>query len=50
MFIYFKKIIELVEGKIIISYKGRTYQEGKKIGFVDVFVAIYCIIRYSIFN
>ena len=33
-----------------ISYKGRTYQEGKKIGFVDVFVAIYCIIRYSIFN
>ena len=30
-----------------VSYKGRTYQEGKKIGFVDVLVAIYCIVRYS---
>ena len=33
-----------------ISYKGRTYLEGKKIGFVDVLVAIYCIVRYSFFD
>ena len=36
--------------EIGISYRGRTYEEGKKIGLLDVFVAIYCIIRYSIFN
>ena len=33
-----------------VSYRGRTYEEGKKIGFLDAFVAIYCIIRYSIFD
>jgi glycosyltransferase involved in cell wall biosynthesis len=29
-----------------ISYYGRTYQEGKKIGWKDGFRAIYCIIKY----
>jgi glycosyltransferase involved in cell wall biosynthesis len=29
-----------------ISYYGRTYEEGKKIGWKDGFRAIYCIIRY----
>ena len=33
-----------------ISYRGRTYKEGKKIGFLDVLVAIYCIVRYSLFQ
>lgn len=33
-----------------ISYYGRTYQEGKKIGWVDGFRAIYCIFRYNIFK
>ena len=33
-----------------VSYRGRTYEEGKKIGLLDAFVAIYCIIRYSIFD
>ena len=28
-----------------ISYYGRTYEEGKKIGWKDVFRAIYCIIK-----
>lgn len=32
-----------------ISYYGRTYQEGKKIGWKDGFKAIYCIVRYNIF-
>jgi glycosyltransferase involved in cell wall biosynthesis len=30
-----------------ISYFGRTYDEGKKIGWRDGFQAIYCIVRYS---
>ncbi len=32
-----------------ISYYGRTYQEGKKIGWKDGIRAIYCIIKYNIF-
>ncbi len=32
--------------EIPISYSGRTYEEGKKIGLKDVFPALYCIIRY----
>lgn len=30
-----------------ISYYGRTYEEGKKIGWKDGFRAIYCIIKYN---
>jgi glycosyltransferase involved in cell wall biosynthesis len=33
-----------------ISYYGRTYSEGKKIGWKDGFRAIYCIIKYNIFK
>jgi len=33
-----------------ISYYGRTYQEGKKIGWKDGFRALYSIIKYNIFN
>lgn len=33
-----------------ISYYGRTYEEGKKIGWKDGFRAIYCILRYNIFD
>ena len=33
-----------------ISYTGRTYQEGKKIGWKDGVWAIYCILRYNIFR
>ena len=32
-----------------ISYYGRTYQEGKKIGWKDGFRAIYCILKYNMF-
>ena len=32
-----------------ISYYGRTYQEGKKIGWKDGFRAIYCILKYNLF-
>ncbi len=31
-----------------ISYYGRTYEEGKKIGWRDGFRAIYCIIKYNL--
>lgn len=30
-----------------IGYSGRTYQEGKKIGWKDGFRALYCILKYS---
>ena len=30
-----------------ISYYGRTYDEGKKIGWRDGFRAIYCILKYN---
>jgi glycosyltransferase involved in cell wall biosynthesis len=33
-----------------ISYYGRTYEEGKKIGWKDGFRAIYCIFKYRFFN
>lgn len=36
--------------EIGISYYGRTYEEGKKIGWKDGFRAIFCIIKYNIFK
>lgn len=33
-----------------ISYYGRTYEEGKKIGWKDGFRAIYCILKYGLFK
>ena len=32
-----------------ISYSGRTYMEGKKIGWKDGFSALWCIIKYNLF-
>ena len=33
-----------------ISYYGRTYAEGKKINWKDGLRAIYCILKYNLFN
>jgi glycosyltransferase involved in cell wall biosynthesis len=33
--------------EIPVSYHGRTYREGKKIGLKDGFQALYCILRYA---
>jgi len=33
-----------------ISYYGRTYEEGKKINWKDGFQAIYCILKYNIWE
>jgi len=33
-----------------ISYYGRTYSEGKKIGWRDGTRAIYCILKYNLFR
>lgn len=33
-----------------ISYYGRTYEEGKKIGWKDGFRALYCIVKYNWFR
>lgn len=36
--------------EVPISYKGRTYAEGKKIGLKDAFRAMYCLARYGIID
>ena len=36
--------------EIGISYAGRTYAEGKKIGWKDGFRAIYAILKYNIWH
>jgi glycosyltransferase involved in cell wall biosynthesis len=33
-----------------ISYAGRTYEEGKKIGWRDGVRAVFCIIKYNLFR
>ena len=33
-----------------ISYYGRTYEEGKKIGWKDGVRAVYCIVKYNLFR
>jgi len=33
-----------------ISYYGRTYEEGKKIGWRDGFRALYAIVKYNVFR
>jgi glycosyltransferase involved in cell wall biosynthesis len=36
--------------EVPISYDGRTYEDGKKIGLKDAFSALYCILRYRFFD
>jgi hypothetical protein len=36
--------------EVPVSYKGRSYEEGKKITFKDALRALYCIIKYSLFD
>jgi predicted HTH domain antitoxin len=36
--------------EIPISYHGRDYSEGKKIGWKDGLQALYCIVRYRFFD
>jgi glycosyltransferase involved in cell wall biosynthesis len=43
-----KKNLRIYE--VGISYYGRTYEEGKKIGWKDGFRALYCIIKYNLFH
>ncbi|KKT40363.1 glycosyl transferase [Candidatus Collierbacteria bacterium RIFOXYB2_FULL_46_14] len=33
-----------------ISYHGRNYQQGKKIGWKDGFQALWCILKYNLFD
>lgn len=33
-----------------ISYYGRTFEEGKKIGWKDGFRALYCILKYNLWK
>ena len=43
-----KKHVRMYE--VAISYKARTYQQGKKIKLKDAFRATYCIFKYNILN
>jgi hypothetical protein len=36
--------------EVPISYAGRTYAEGKKIGWRDGFRALWCIAKYNLFT
>ena len=36
--------------EVPISYRGRSYEEGKKITLKDAFIAIFCIFKYRFFN
>jgi glycosyltransferase involved in cell wall biosynthesis len=42
------KALKLYE--VGISYYGRTYSDGKKIGWKDGFRAFYCIVKYNVFK
>jgi glycosyltransferase involved in cell wall biosynthesis len=47
--------VKLAKNKFIfyevpISYNGRSYQEGKKITFMDAIKAIFCIFKYRFFD
>jgi glycosyltransferase involved in cell wall biosynthesis len=44
------RIKKFVIYEVGISYKGRTYAEGKKIGWKDGFAAIFAIFRFNLFN
>ena len=48
-------VIKLAKKKFVfyevpVSYYGRSYEEGKKIGFKDGIRALYCIIKYNLFR
>ena len=34
--------------EVPVSYRGRTYEEGKKIGWKDGVRALYCIVKYGV--
>jgi glycosyltransferase involved in cell wall biosynthesis len=36
--------------EVPISYRGRTYAEGKKITWRDGLAALYCLVRYRLFD
>lgn len=36
--------------EVPVAYHGRTYAEGKKIGWRDGFEAIWCILKFNIWN
>lgn len=42
------KLKELRIYEVGISYYGRTYAEGKKIGWRDGFRALWCIVKYNL--
>ena len=44
------KPLDTIARTSLISYKGRSYKEGKKISFIDGIDAIFALIKYKIFK
>lgn len=44
------KLPEIRIYEVPISYYGRTYAEGKKIGWKDGFSALWCILKFNVFT
>ena len=44
------RIPEIRIYEVGISYYGRTYAEGKKIGWKDAVRAVYCILKYNLWS
>jgi glycosyltransferase involved in cell wall biosynthesis len=42
--------LHVVIYEVGISYYGRTYEEGKKIGWRDGFRALYAVVKYNVFR
>jgi hypothetical protein len=41
--------LQAVIYEVPISYYGRTYEEGKKIGVIDGILALWYIVRFNLF-
>ena len=41
---------EFIFYEVPISYRGRSYEAGKKITLKDAFIAFYCIFKYRFFD
>jgi len=44
------KIPDITIYEVPISYRGRTYAEGKKIGWKDGISALWCIVKFNLFS
>jgi glycosyltransferase involved in cell wall biosynthesis len=46
--VFRREIVQAIPIEVGISYWGRTYEEGKKIGWKDAVSCLWCLLKYSI--